>query len=53
MAEIRGTCIDCELQEKGDTIDDLDMSFTLHFENTGHEAYFFMDGDKRIERNVS
>jgi hypothetical protein len=53
VSEMRGTCIICEFQVRGNTIDELDVSFTLHFENTGHEAYFFMDGDKRTERSVS
>jgi len=53
MAEMRGTCIVCEFQVRGDTLDELDINFTSHFENTGHETYFFMDGDKRMERSVS
>ena len=51
--DMRGTCIICEFQVRGNTIDELDVNFTSHFENTGHEAYFFMDGDKRTERSVS
>ena len=53
VSDMRGTCIVCEFQVRGNTIDELDVNFTSHFENTGHEAYFFMDGDKRIERSVS
>lgn len=53
MGEMRGICVICEFQVRGDTLDELDMNFTSHFEDTGHETYFFMDGDKRGERSVS
>jgi predicted small metal-binding protein len=53
MGEMRGTCIVCEFQVRGNNTEELDINFTSHFENTGHEAYFFMDGNTRIERSVS
>jgi len=53
LREMRGICIICEFQVRGNTFEELDVNFTSHFENTGHETYFFMDGDKRIERSVS
>jgi hypothetical protein len=51
--QMRGTCVVCEFQVRGETIEELDMNFESHFENTGHKTYFFMDGDKRVERSVS
>ncbi len=33
--DMRGICIECGFQVRGDTLDDLDESFTLHFENDG------------------
>ena len=53
MGEMRGICTTCEFEVRGDTLDELDMNFASHFEDTGHETYFFMDGDKRGERTVS
>jgi len=53
IKEMRGICIVCEFQVRGNTFEELDVNFTSHFETTGHETYFFMDGDKRIERSVS
>jgi len=53
MGEMRGICVICEFQVRGDTLDELDMNFTSHFEDTGHETYFFMDGGKKVERSVS
>ncbi len=53
MGEMRGTCIVCEFQVRGDTFEELDINFTSHFENTGHETYYTDEGDKRIERSVS
>src|SRR3989442_1731917 len=41
-------------EERENTIEELDENFRSHFENTGHDTYFFMDeGDKRVERSVS
>jgi len=53
MAEMRGTCIICEFQVRGGTLDELDINFTSHFENTGHETYYTGEGDQRVERSVS
>jgi hypothetical protein len=53
MPEMRGTCVECEFQVKGNDIDELDMNFSSHFEDTGHDTYFFMDGDRGTERSVS
>ena len=52
--DMRGICMECGFQVRGDTLDDLDESFTLHFENEGHDAYFFIDkeGNKTV-RDVS
>ncbi len=51
--EKRGTCVVCEFQVRGNTLDELDVNFTSHFENTGHETYFTDEGGQRIERSVS
>ena len=53
MTELRGTCIICEFQVRGSTLDELDINFTSHFENTGHEAYYTEEGGQRTERSVS
>jgi len=54
MGEMRGTCVICEFQVKGNTFEELDINFMSHFENTGHEVYFFIDKENnRIERSVS
>ena len=54
LRAMRGICIVCEFQVRGNTIEELDENFRSHFENTGHDTYFFMDeGDKRVERIVS
>ena len=54
LRAMRGICIVCEFQVRGNTIEELDENFRSHFENTGHDTYFFMDeGDKRVERRVS
>jgi hypothetical protein len=54
MEEMRGTCIVCEFQVRGNTFEELDVNFTSHFENTGHDTYFFIDKEgKEIERSVS
>ncbi len=54
LRAMRGICIVCEFQVRGNTIEELDENFRSHFENTGHDTYFFMDeGDKRVERSVS
>ena len=52
--DMRGICTECGFQVRGDTLDDLDESFTLHFENDGHDTYYFEDKEgKKIERDVS
>ncbi len=52
--DMRGICVECGYQVRGDTLDDLDESFTLHFENDGHDTYYFVDKEgKKIERDVS
>ena len=52
--EMRGICIICEFQVRGNTFEELDMNFSSHFETTGHEVYFFIDAEgKRMERSVS
>jgi len=54
LRAMRGICIVCEFQVRGNTIEELDENFRSHFENTGHDTYFFMDeGDKKVERSVS
>ncbi|MGI0046581.1 MAG: hypothetical protein ACREBB_05265 [Nitrosotalea sp.] len=53
MAEMRGTCIVCDFQVRGETLDELDINFTSHFENTGHETYYTEEGGQRTERSVS
>ncbi|MHB8546790.1 MAG: hypothetical protein ACYDAJ_08500 [Nitrosotalea sp.] len=54
LREMRGICIVCEFQVRGNTLEELDENFRLHFENNGHDSYFFIDkDDKRIERDVS
>jgi len=53
-SDMRGTCIVCEFQVRGDTLEELDESFRLHFENNGHDIYFFIDKEgKKIERDIS
>ena len=52
--DLRGICVGCGFQVRGDTVDDLDESFTLHFENDGHDTYYFVDNEgNKIERDVS
>ena len=52
--DMRGICVECGFQVRGDTLDDLDESFTLHFENDGHDTYYFVDNKgNKIERDVS
>jgi hypothetical protein len=52
--DMRGICVECGFQVRGDTLDDLDESFTLHFENDGHDTYYFVDKEgTKIERDVS
>ncbi len=52
--DMRGICMECGFQVRGDTLDDLDESFTLHFENEGHNAYIFIDKEgNKTERDVS
>ena len=52
--DLRGTCVECGFQARGDTLDELDESFTLHFENDGHDVYYFVDNEgKKVERDVS
>ena len=53
--DMRGICVECGFQVRGDTLDDLDLeSFTLHFENDGHDTYYFVDKEgNKIERDVS
>ena len=54
ITEMRGTCVICEFQVRGNTFEELDVNFTSHFENTGHEVYFFIDAEgKKMERSVS
>ena len=52
--DMRGICVECGFQVRGDTLDDLDESFTVHFENDGHDTYYFVDKEgNKIERDVS
>jgi hypothetical protein len=52
--DMRGICIECGFEVRGDTLDDLDESFTLHFENDGHDTYYYIDKEgKKTERDVS
>jgi hypothetical protein len=51
--DMRGICIECGFQVRGYTLDDLDESFTLHFENDGHDTYYVDNEGKKIERDVS
>lgn len=52
--DMRGICTECGFQVRGDTLDDLDESFTLHFENDGHDTYYYMDKEgQKVERDVS
>ena len=53
MAEMRGICTTCEFQVKGNTLDELDMNFSSHFEDTGHETYYTEQDGQGMERNVS
>jgi len=50
---MRGICIVCEFQVKGNTPEELDENFRSHYETTGHDTYYFLDGDRGIERSVS
>jgi len=53
-SDMRGTCIVCAFQVRGDTLEELDESFRLHFENDGHDSYFYIDKEgQKIERDVS
>ncbi|SMH70363.1 protein of unknown function [Candidatus Nitrosotalea okcheonensis] len=53
-SDMRGICIVCEFQVRGNTLEELDESFRLHFENNGHDSYFFIDKEgKKIERDIS
>jgi predicted small metal-binding protein len=53
IKEMRGICIECEFQIRGNTLEELDENFRSHFENTGHDTYFFREGEKSIERCIS
>ena len=53
MAEMRGICTTCEFQVRGNTLDELDMNFSSHFEDTGHETYYTEQDGQGIERSVS
>ncbi len=53
LRAMRGTCIVCEFQVRGNTFEELDVNFRSHFETNGHAVYFFIDeGGRRIERSV-
>ena len=53
ITEMRGICIVCEFQVRGNTFEELDVNFTSHFETTGHETYYIDAEGKRMERSVS
>ena len=38
---IYGTCVRCEFEISGQSIDELDLKFKRHFVISGHDAYFY------------
>ena len=46
--KIYGTCVACEFETSGDTLDQLDTKFRHHFIMRGHESYFYKE--KNIEK---
>lgn len=50
---IYGTCIACEFETSGQSLDELDSNFRRHFVISGHDAYFYNEKTKQKLRKIS
>lgn len=51
--KVYGTCVACEFEASGETIDELDAKFRHHFVMLGHSSYFHKENSVEKIRKIS
>lgn len=51
--KIYGSCMSCDFEASGETIEQLDEKFKHHFVMLGHSSYFHKEGRVEKLRKVS